>query len=276
MKTRLPAERRWRAPSTIASPRPETTNSHWSAPRWRLSEPPSAPPGGSTISAACEAWLPRITRKPLPKRNVFFFMDPSYSGPSPPVPGAAPELPMLVLLPLDPGVVGVAPDEDEVPPALPLPVVMPSSFRHFSRSAAIMPRHLLLDELEAPLLPDTPGELVPGVVELPVVPALLPVPPYVEPVPCATDTPEIAKSAAAVAAQMSFKVASFTCCCPTSWARSWARSCWSPCRCCSGSWSCCPTSWATSCWATSCSVSCCSASCCSTCRRSRSCCYPTC
>ena len=102
---------------------------------------------------------------------------------------------MLVLLPLDPGVVGVAPDEDEVPPALPLPVVMPSSFRHFSRSAAIMPRHLLLDELEAPLLPDTPGELVPGVAELPVVPALLPVPPYVEPVPCAIDTPEIAKSA---------------------------------------------------------------------------------
>ena len=89
---------------------------------------------------------------------------------------------MLVLLTLDPGVVGVAPDEDEVPPALPLPVVMPSSFRHFSRSAAIMPRHLLL-ELEVPLLPDTPEELVPGVDGLPVVPALLPVPPYVDPVP---------------------------------------------------------------------------------------------
>src|SRR5262249_41750435 len=122
--------------------------------------------------------------------------------PTPPVPGTAPELPMLVLLPLDPGVVDVVPGEDEVPPALPLPVVMPSSFRHFSRSAAIMPRHLLLG-LDAPLLPDTPGEPVPGVVELPVVPALLPVPPYVDPVPCASDTPESAKSAAAVAAQMS-------------------------------------------------------------------------
>ena len=126
--------------------------------------------------------------------------------PTPPGPGFAPELPMLVLLPLVPGVVDEVPDEDEVPPALG-PVVMPSSFRHLSRSAPIMPRHLLL-ELEAPLLPDTPEELVPGVVELPVAPALLPVPPDVEPVPCASDTPESAKSAAAVAAQMSFKVAS--------------------------------------------------------------------
>ena len=82
---------------------------------------------------------------------------------------------MLVLLPLVPGVVEV-PDEDEVPPAFEPPVVMPSSFRHFSRSAPIIARHLLL-VLEAPLLPDTPEELVPGVEELPVVPALLPVPP---------------------------------------------------------------------------------------------------
>jgi hypothetical protein len=119
---------------------------------------------------------------------------------------------MPVLLPLVPGVAvvpdedEVPPDEDDVPPALE-PVVMPSSFRHFSRSEPVMPRHLLL-ELEAPLLPDTLEELVPGVEELPVAPALLPVPPYVDPVPCASDTPESAKSAAAVAAQMSFKVAS--------------------------------------------------------------------
>jgi hypothetical protein len=99
---------------------------------------------------------------------------------------------MLVLLPLVPGV-EVVPDEDEVPPALE-PVVMPSSFRHFSRSEPTMPRHLLLEvpvaAPELPLLPDTPDELVPGPEELvpgldglPVVPALLPVPPYVEPVP---------------------------------------------------------------------------------------------
>jgi hypothetical protein len=98
---------------------------------------------------------------------------------------------------------GDVPDEDEVPPALE-PVVMPSSFRHFSRSAPIIPRHLLLEVLvaapELPLLPDTPEVPVPGVDELPVAPALLPVPPYVEPVPCASDTPESAKSAAAVAA----------------------------------------------------------------------------
>jgi len=138
---------------------------------------------------------------------------------------------MLVLLPLVPGV-GVVLDEDEVPPALE-PVVMPSSFRHFSRSEPIMLRHLLL-ELEAPLLPDTPEELVPGVDGLGVAPALLPVPPYVDPVPCASDTPESAKSAAAVAAQMSFKVASFTCWCPfrSCWSRCRSWSC--PCRCCSG------------------------------------------
>jgi len=52
--------------------------------------------------------------------------------PTPPVPGTAPELPMLVLLPLELGL-GEVPDEDEVPPALE-PVVMPSSLRHFSRS----------------------------------------------------------------------------------------------------------------------------------------------
>ena len=150
----------------------------------------------------------------------------------------------MLLLPLELGLDEV-PEDDEVPPALE-PVVMPSSFRHFSRSEPIMPRHLLL-ELGAPLLPDTPEEPVPGVDELPVAPALLPVPPYVEPVPCASDTPESAKSAAAVAAQMSFKMASFTCCCPfrSCWSRCRSWSC--PCRCCSARWSCCPTSSATSC-----------------------------
>jgi hypothetical protein len=69
---------------------------------------------------------------------------------------------MLVL----PPVPGDAPLPEEVPPAAlePLPVVMPSSFRHFSRSVPIMPRHLLevplLEELvlDEPLLGEVPGE----------------------------------------------------------------------------------------------------------------------
>jgi hypothetical protein len=54
------------------------------------------------------------------------------------------------------------PDDDAPPalePLLGLPVVMPSSFRHFSRSLPTMPRHLLLELLlDASLL----GELVLG------------------------------------------------------------------------------------------------------------------
>jgi hypothetical protein len=86
---------------------------------------------------------------------------------------------MLVLLPVP----------EDAPPAAgpllePLPVVMPSSFRHFSRSDPVMPRHLLLVlpvlgeaalgelvPLPVPplaLLPDAPEEL------LPVAPALVP------------------------------------------------------------------------------------------------------
>jgi len=95
----------------------------------------------------------------------------------------------MLVLPLE---LGEVPDEDEVPPALE-PVVMPSSFRHFSRSEPAMPRHLLL-ELEAPLLPDNPEEPVPGVDGLPVAPALLPVPPYVEPVPCARTRRKVQKA----------------------------------------------------------------------------------
>jgi hypothetical protein len=57
---------------------------------------------------------------------------------------------MLVLLP-EPEV-----PPEEVPPALE-PLVIPSSFRHFSRSAPIMPRHLLLVLPEAPLEPDVPA-----------------------------------------------------------------------------------------------------------------------
>jgi len=63
--------------------------------------------------------------------------------------GTAPELP--------PGVDVVAPALEPLPLA---PVVMPSSFRHFSRSEPVMPRHLLL------VLPDEAplelGELVLG------------------------------------------------------------------------------------------------------------------
>src|SRR5262245_33808319 len=54
----------------MAWPRPETTNSHWSAPRWRLLAPPSRPPGGSTIWAAWLRALPIETRKPRPNRKL--------------------------------------------------------------------------------------------------------------------------------------------------------------------------------------------------------------
>jgi hypothetical protein len=67
---------------------------------------------------------------------------------------------MLVLEPV-PEDDDAPPEDDDAPPALEpllgLPVVMPSSFRHFSRSLPTMPRHLLLEVvLDEPLL----GELV--------------------------------------------------------------------------------------------------------------------
>ena len=107
------------------------------------------------------------------------------------------------------------PTPDEVAPLVALPpLMMRSSRRHLSRSAPIRPRHLLLvapevlgvlvvpGRPEGPVVPDAPGVAdMPGVEPLGVEPA----PPYVdEPgaplVPCASDTPDSAKSAAAVAA----------------------------------------------------------------------------
>src|SRR6185436_18859304 len=105
------------------------------------------------------------------------------------------------------------PGVDVVPPALePLPLVMPSSFRHFSRSEPVMPRHLLLVLPEAaPLVlgelalgEALLGELVLGELVLgePLAPAeLLPDAPE-EPGVCASETLDRAKSAAAVAALM--------------------------------------------------------------------------
>src|SRR5262245_25021000 len=54
----------------MARPVPETTYSHWSAPPWRLSLPPSCPPGAMTICAACERSLPIDTRKPFPNSRL--------------------------------------------------------------------------------------------------------------------------------------------------------------------------------------------------------------
>jgi hypothetical protein len=122
-----------------------------------------------------------------------------------------------------------APGVEVVPPvvapplALPVvPVVMPSSLRHFSRSAPSMPRHLLL---EAPLAPDEeappdaeappeaevpPEALLPvSLLVLPVAPALAPVEllsPTEEPVLCASETLAIAKRAAAVAVPTNFNI----------------------------------------------------------------------
>jgi hypothetical protein len=129
-----------------------------------------------------------------------------------PMPPVLEPLPGLPSAPL-PGVV-VVEVLGEVPPALdPLPVVMPSSFRHFSRSAPTMLRHLLLALPEAllPVLGEVALGRLPLELSLPValgLEALLlpPAAPVAEPELCARVTPESAKSAAAVAALMSFKV----------------------------------------------------------------------
>ena len=132
---------------------------------------------------------------------------------------------MPVLLPLGlppvlpvPGV-GVldVPGEVVLPALAPAGLVMPSSFRHFSRSAPSLPRHFalvapVLVPLELVLpepVPEAPapvlGEFALGrlLVEAPFE---LPAPPGEEPELCASPAPDSAKSAAAVAALMSFKV----------------------------------------------------------------------
>src|SRR5262245_1184023 len=133
------------------------------------------------------------------------------------------------------------PEDDEAPPALEpllgLPVVMPSSFRHFSRSLPVMPRHLLLELVLGELvLGEAPGAL------LPVEPvALLPDAPPEGPVLCANDTLESAKSAAAVAALRSFSViftTLLTCWCSSRWGSGcWGSGCWS------SGWECCCYPW---------------------------------
>ena len=119
------------------------------------------------------------------------------------------------VLPAGAGVVVTAPGA--VAPVLaPLgPLVMPWSFRHFSRSAPSMPRHLLLTLPPAvPPLAALPEALLPVLGEFALGRLLLELPlpelpyeePEEEPVPCASAAPDSAKNAAAVAALMSFKV----------------------------------------------------------------------
>lgn len=123
-------------------------------------------------------------------------------------------LPVLgVVLPVLPELGAVGVDDVDgigvlgelVLPALAPPVVMPSSFRHFSRSAPSMPRHLLLALPDALLLPVL-GEFALGkpLDELPL--EGLPYEEPEEPELCAKAAPDSAKSATAVAALMSFKV----------------------------------------------------------------------
>jgi hypothetical protein len=69
-------------------------------------------------------------------------------------------MPVLLLEPV--------PEDDDAPPVLEpllgLPLVMPSSFRHFSRSLPTIPRHLVLEVvLDEPLLGELGlGELLLG------------------------------------------------------------------------------------------------------------------
>jgi hypothetical protein len=120
-----------------------------------------------------------------------------------------PDVPPVLELPVAPLL--LPPDEE--------PLVMPSSFRHFSRSAPTMPRHLLLVPPAAlPVLPLAPVLLLPDAPEDEPPEALLPEALGVElllpdalgvelvPLLCANDTLDSAKSAAAVAALMSFRV----------------------------------------------------------------------
>jgi hypothetical protein len=192
-----------------------------------------------------------MTRQAPPNLSVFFFTRKSYNKQRAALPGRPafpatsaanyllvpepmpePVLPGVELPGADgvlpgvegvllPGVEGVLPGVDVVPPvvapplALPVvPLVMPSSLRHFSRSAPSMPRHLLL---EVPLAPDEetppdaeapPEVLLPvSLLVLPVAPALVePAAPAGEPVLCASETLAMAKSAAAVAVPTNFNI----------------------------------------------------------------------
>lgn len=130
--------------------------------------------------------------------------------PLPEVPGVpSPELPGVVVLDV--------PGELVLPALAPDGLVMPSSFRHFSRSAPSNPRHFalvapVLVPLELVLpepVPEAPapvlGEFALGRLLLEELLAL-PVLPGEEPELCASVAPDSAKSAAAVAALMSFKV----------------------------------------------------------------------
>src|ERR687894_1327505 len=59
-----PSSRPCSDPSTTALPRPEITYTHWSLSGCRLSGPPVAVPGASTIVAACERRVPASNLKP--------------------------------------------------------------------------------------------------------------------------------------------------------------------------------------------------------------------
>jgi hypothetical protein len=106
-------------------------------------------PGESTISAACEARLPGITRNPRPNRNSFLINCLYLVAPD--------DAPPEGLVVLD-GLVGVV---ELLPEMLPLPVApdpapLRCSRRHLSRSVPVRPTHLAGTSVVEPVVAGLP------------------------------------------------------------------------------------------------------------------------